>query len=374
MLNKNHNNHAHLLLIIVLVILLTLVSTATLAAQDSPDEPNEPLKVYTSYAEPFVIVEPERLSGFSIDLWKEIALRTELEYEWVVVDNFTDILDNVESGEADVGMSVLVITAEREEVMDFSIPFFVSGLRVMSIKDPIRPFSNIFSAIFSLDVLKLLIVFFGLIMVAANVIWFFERQTNDNHFPKGYLAGIWEAIWWAAVTVTTVGYGDKVPLGKVGRVLALFWMVTGLFLVANLTAGVTAHITVMELQGHEKRLQDMARSTVVTIADTAAEEFLIQRGIKYITAENLEEAHQMLKDDRAAGVVLNAPLLTYYAQQHGNDDLEVMGETFEEQYTAIALPQNSPYREIINQALLTIFEDGTFDEIYLKWFGEEVEW
>lgn len=360
------------ILLILFLTFLALVPATTLLAQDT--ESPLPLQVYTSATPPFVIVEPDRLAGFSIDLWKEIALRADLEYEWVVVDEFSEILENVASGEADVGMSALVMTAEREQVMDFSHPFFVSGLRVMTIKEPIRPFRNIFSAIFSLDVLKLFAAFFVLILIIANIVWFFERRSNDDHFPKGYLAGLWEAIWWAAVTVTTVGYGDKVPLGKIGRVLALFWMVAGLFLVANLTAGVTAHLTVTTLQGQEKRLQDMAKSTVATVADTAAEEFLIQRGIKYITATSLDEAHQMLRDGRAAGVVLNAPILDYHVQQQGNNDLEVIGETFEEEFSGIALPPNSPYRETINQALLSIIEDGTFDEIYRKWFGEEVEW
>lgn len=349
-----------------------LGSTVTLLAQDS--EPPTPLKVYTSATPPFVIVEPDRLAGFSIDLWKEIALRADLEYEWIVVDDFMELLENVESGEADVGMSAIVMTAEREQVMDFSHPFFVSGLRVMTIKEPIRPFRNIFSAIFSLDILKLFAAFFVLIIVIANIVWFFERRSNDDHFPKGYVAGLWEAIWWASVTVTTVGYGDKVPLGKIGRVLALFWMVAGLFLVANLTAGVTSHMTVTALQGQEKRLEDMAKSTVATIGDTAAEAFLVQRGIKYITAENLDEAHKMLLDGRATGVVFNAPLLDYYVQQQRSDDLEVIGETFEEEFSGIALPIDSPYRETINQALLSIIEDGTFAEIYLKWFGKEVEW
>lgn len=372
MMNTIHNKHKYSILLILLIIFLSLTSAIALHAQDSPDEQTAPLKVYTSAVPPFVIVEPDRLAGFSVDLWKEIAFRAELEYEWVVVDRFTETLENVENGEADVGLP-FVITAKREQVMDFSHPFFVSGLRVMTIKEQIRPFRNVFSAIFSLDVLKLFAAFFFLIVIVANIVWFFERRTN-SHFPKGYFAGLWEAIWWAAVTVTTVGYGDRVPLGKVGRIFGLFWMVAGLFLVANLTAGVTAHMTVMELQGQNKRLEDMAKSTVATIADTTAEEFLIRRGIKYITATDLDEAHQMLLDGRAEGVVLNAPVLNYYVQQHGNGDLEVIGETFEEEFSGIALPIGSPYRETINQALLSIFEDGTFDEIYRKWFGEEVEW
>lgn len=373
MKDKIYKRQTQFILLLAFVSILTLISAATLLAQDSPDDQDAPLKVYTSAAPPFVIVEPERLTGFSIDLWKEIALRTDIEYEWVVVNGFPDLQKAFESGEADAGISAIVMTSEREKIMDFTHPFFISGLRVMTIKEPIRPFRNIFSAVFSWDVLSLFAAFFILIIIVANIVWFFERHTN-SHFPKGYLAGIWEAIWWAAVTVTTVGYGDRVPLGKVGRIFGLFWMVAGLFLVANLTAGVTAHMTVKELQGQNQRLEDMAKSTVVTIANTTVETFLTERGIKYITATTLEEAHQLLLDGKAEGVVLDAHILSYYVQQQGNNDLEVIGETFEEEFYGIALPLDSPYRELINQTLLDIMDDGTFNEMYKKWFGENVAW
>ncbi len=357
----------------VIIIFIIRGTTDTLLAQDDELEASDPLQVYTTQSEPFVFVKPERLSGFSIDLWKEIAFRANLEYEWVVVDRFTDILEGVTSGEADVGISAISMTAEREKVMDFTHPYFISGLRVMTLKQEIRPLRNTLSIIFSLDVLKLFGVFFILIVISAHIIWLLERRTNE-HFPHGYLEGLWEAIWWAAVTVTTVGYGDRVPLGKAGRVLGLFWMVAGLFLVANLTAGVTSQMTVRELQDQHRRLADMANSTVATKRGTTAEDFLIGRGINYIIADDLEEAHQMLLDDRAEGVLLDAPLLTYYAQKNGNGQLEVIGEAFEEEFYGIALPLGSPHREQINQILLEIIDDGTFNEIYMKWFGEDVEW
>merc|ERR1712216_705028 len=49
-----------------------------------------------------------------------------------------------------------------------------------------------------------------LIGLAAHLIWFFERLHNPA-FPRRYLAGIDDAMWFSAVTMTTVGYGDKTP-------------------------------------------------------------------------------------------------------------------------------------------------------------------
>ena len=373
MIDSKRNLPTRYIFLLSLTTLFLLCSAATLRAQDSSNDQNVPIKVYTGSAPPFVIIEPQRLTGFSIDLWKEIALRSGLEYEWVVIDHVPDILASIESGEADVGMAPIVINSEREKVMDFTHPYFISGLRVMIIKEPIRPFRNIFSAIFSWDVFRLFAAFFILILIVANIVWLVERHAN-SHFPKGYFAGVWEAVWWAAVTVTTVGYGDRVPLGKAGRIIGLFWMFAGLFLVANLTAGVTAHITVKELQGQNKQLEDLAKSTVVTIADTTIEIFLTERGINYITATTMEEAHQLLLEGKAKGVVMDAHILSYYAQKHGNGELEVIGESFEEEFYGMALPIDSPHRELINQTLLDIIDDGTFNEIYRKWFGENVAW
>ncbi len=145
-------------------------------------------------------------------------------------------------------------------------------------------------------------------------------------------------------------------------------------LVANLTAGVTASMTVMELQGQNKRLEDMAKSTVATTANTTAEKFLQERGINTIIADDLDDAHEMLLDGRVEGVVLDAPILAYYVRENRYGNLEVIGETFKEEFYGIALPIDSPHRELINQTLLDMIDDGTFNEIHKKWFGEDVEW
>lgn len=51
----------------------------------------------------------------------------------------------------------------------------------------------------------------------------------------------WEGIWWAWQTVTTVGYGDIVPISFTGRILAIFLMLIGLALLSLLTANFSAY-------------------------------------------------------------------------------------------------------------------------------------
>lgn len=51
-----------------------------------------------------------------------------------------------------------------------------------------------------------------------------------------------DALWWAAVTVTTVGYGDKFPISSEGRWIAVGLMMTGIAVVGSITASLAAWI------------------------------------------------------------------------------------------------------------------------------------
>jgi polar amino acid transport system substrate-binding protein len=47
------------------------------------------------------------------------------------------------------------------------------------------------------------------------------------NFPMGYAQGIQEAVWYCLVTVTTVGYGDRVAKNTVARLVTAVWMMIG---------------------------------------------------------------------------------------------------------------------------------------------------
>jgi voltage-gated potassium channel len=52
-----------------------------------------------------------------------------------------------------------------------------------------------------------------------------------------------DALWWAMVTITTVGYGDKVPVTAGGRGVAVVFMVTGVVMFGLLTATITSYFS-----------------------------------------------------------------------------------------------------------------------------------
>ena len=58
--------------------------------------------------------------------------------------------------------------------------------------------------------------------------------------PESNIKTAGDAIWWAFVTITTVGYGDRFPVTSAGRIIAAFLMITGVALFGTFTGFVAA--------------------------------------------------------------------------------------------------------------------------------------
>lgn len=340
------------------------------------------LRVVTKRVEPFVIYQEERYTGFSIELWEKIAQEVDadpsidIEYEIYAVDTVAKLLDEVERGAADVATAEISITSEREQTLDFSHPFFESGLQIMvqqqtdSVLGAI--IGGVLSIIFSPQLLYVCGVFVLMLLVAAHLIWFFERRHNSE-FPSTYFEGIWEGLWWAIVTVTTVGYGDKTPQSVIGRLLGMIWILAGYFIFAYFTASVASTITLQELQGTINGPEDLPGKMVATVEKSVAAEYLSKLNVRTFKVDDIQDAYQALEQGKVDAVLYDSPVLQYYARNQGQGKVYVVGPVFQPQSYGIALQEDSPYQEEINFALLKLIENGTYKEIYEKWFGEETE-
>jgi polar amino acid transport system substrate-binding protein len=109
----------------IIIILLTFLTLSSYAFAQ------ETLKIVTIERAPFVIQKGEKLTGFSIDLWKEIADYLEMPYEFEVQTNFAKMLNLIKKSGANAAISNITIDVDRQEIFDFSDSYFEGGLQIM---------------------------------------------------------------------------------------------------------------------------------------------------------------------------------------------------------------------------------------------------
>jgi len=94
-----------------------------------------------------------------------------------------------------------------------------------------------------------LLIMLTLIIVSACLMFTVENAAHPGRFQS-----VAEAIWWAVVTLTTVGYGDITPITFAGRLLAIMIMILGVGTMA-LPAGIMAARFSEELQNRREILR-----------------------------------------------------------------------------------------------------------------------
>jgi len=97
----------------------------------------------------------------------------------------------------------------------------------------------------------LLVYGIGLVIIAATVVASVEGGENASiqSFP--------DALWWAVVTITTVGYGDMVPVTAVGRAVGFILMLGGIAFFSGLTANFASFLVRGHDDPHKKALTEL---------------------------------------------------------------------------------------------------------------------
>lgn len=350
-----------------------------LLAQNPPAPPvpaaGQSLAVVTKTVVPFVFEKNGRLAGYSIELWERIVREANLPFDpatgYRVVETVPQMIEAVATRQADVGVAAVSITSERAAQIDFSYPFKQSGLQILTKNQPGGSFRKIVRGLFEDDILWLLGGLLFVLILNSHIIWFLERTRNPESFPAGYLAGLWEAIWWSVCTIITGGCENKTPLGVAGRLTAIVWMLAGAGLFTYITATITSAMTVDTLHSDVQSLADLKsrKWPVGTIAGSTAEDFLQRQGFSVTGFPDVEAAAAALEKENVKAVVYDAPVLQYYAKNNADKALGVVGDLFEKQSYGIAVPQGSPYRKEITRSILALREQGYFEELENKYFG-----
>ncbi len=353
---------------VVLAVAVPLAALAAKQASADPEAGARVLRVGTMQAPPFAMKgEDGEWQGLAIDLWLELAATLGLRFEFEERP-LQDLVKDIADGSLDVVVG-LTITGERERVMDFSHPFHTAGLAIAVPRERRGAgWLRVAEQFFSLQFAALLMLLLLVLLVSGVLVWLFERRRNQEMFGGGPAKGIGSGVWWSAVTMTTVGYGDKAPKTLGGRMVALVWMFASVIILSSFMAAITSSLTLGGLHGSVRGLSDLPRVRVGTLAGSVSAEFLAANNIRFVGFENLSDGLQSLADGTIAAFVQDAPLLVYRVNTDFKDRLEVLPGTFSRQDYGVALSDGSALREPLNVALLAYIHSETWQRLLDAYF------
>ncbi|WP_166253805.1 transporter substrate-binding domain-containing protein [Marinobacter salicampi] len=214
---------------------------------------------------PFEMMDPEteEMIGFDMEIIAEVADRAGFDYELNTMD-FNGIIPALQTGNVDIAIAGITITEEREKIVDFSDPYYDSGLRIL------------------------------------------VRKNNDDI----------------------------------------------------------------------EKLEDLEGKKVGTKIGSTSYDFLTKElddndGVTPYPGSS--DMYMALMSGNVDAVFYDAPNVGYFASTKGEGKVKTVGKLYEGQQYGIALKDGSEWVEDVNKALASMKEDGTYKDIYEKWFGEMPE-
>lgn len=281
----------------------------------------------------------------------------------VWVDSFPALIEELEAGRADVAVAPLAPTAERETRIDFTSAVIASGPS-LGYHERIEGTSSILAAIFTREVLSILLVAMTGLLLLGHFIWLAERKADDDHFAPGYVQGVGDGVWWAAVTVTTVGYGDKSPSTRAGRVVALFAMLLSLFLVSAFVSQITTILQGSRVVAPFDDLESLGNRPVGVVDGSSFAAFLEGEGANVVPYQTQNDVFVAAAEGEIDAVVSNPFALADDGPRYG---ITQTGDILYDEFETFGVAQGSPWREPINQALAALQADGEVGEIVARW-------
>ena len=339
------------------------------AQTPGPPEARE-LVIGTKVAPPFAMkAEDGTWRGISIDLWQRIADRTHLRYRFQET-TLRGLIDGVANGSLDAAVAALTVTGPRHRVVDFTQPFYSTGLGIAVPSDAGINWWSIIRYVFSLGFFRAAAVLFFASLSVGVILWLIEHRHNE-HFGA-HRQGLGASVWWSAAAMTQIGgaaAGEKVPKTLPGRLLAMVWMVTSVIVFASLTATLTSQMTLKHLRGPVNGEADLQYVRVAAIAGTETTEYLSRERIAYEVFADAEAGLLALRNGRIDALVYDRPLLLWLVNERFSGSLRVLNGTFDPQVYAIALPQGSELRMPINLALLDAIRSDWWRETLFEYLG-----
>ncbi|XP_078661668.1 glutamate receptor 2-like [Branchiostoma floridae x Branchiostoma belcheri] len=356
-----------------------------------------------------VLTGNDRFQGLCMELLAWLSAELGFTYElYEVADgeygrykqengSWTGMVGDVVAGTADMAAAIVSITSQRQDVGDFTLPFYSNGITLAMRKSQpsksnwgfVKPFEGRLWATILLTALA--------VAVFQGVANFLTRKRDPE--TKAYVnpgrrfiwrdSGFWEHAWQSWVLLVQFS-PDFLPRSLSGRTVTFFWGIGVLVAVSTYTANLAAFLTVSSAAPSISSPEDLltqseiAYGAVETYA--SGEQFLTTSTEPYhslgiamwvnresVLVQSVAEGLAKARDENYA-LFTDSAELDYAVSGFVSRkpcDLKTVGRLFWQTGFGFFLPKDSPYVVEFNRAILRAEEEGVTGELDHKWIKSQ---
>ncbi|CAL9687653.1 unnamed protein product [Knipowitschia caucasica] len=372
------------------------------------------LKIVTLLEEPFVMVaenilgQPKRYKGFSIDVLDALAKILGFKYDiYQVADgkygtalpngSWNGMIGELIGKRADLALSAITITPERESVVDFSKRYLDYSVGILMRKSEEK--INIFSLLAPFDLavwacIAAAIPVVGIMIFLLRRIQAVRCQSNTGGHPTPSVStSLQSAIW--IVYGAFVQQGSDAILGSVAlRIVMGSWWLFTLIVCSSYTANLAAYLTVSRMDNAVRSFADLSKQSDLmygTVRDSAVYEYFRAKGTNPLEQDNtFAELWKIVNKNNGHDNSVSSPMegikkvkrepyaflwdmavVEYAALTDDDCTLTIAGNSRSTRGYGMALQHGSPYRDLFSQKILELQQKGDLDILKQKWWPKK---
>ncbi|XP_029916888.1 glutamate receptor ionotropic, delta-2 [Myripristis murdjan] len=366
------------------------------------------LRVVTVLEEPFVMVsenvlgKPKKYQGFSIDVLDALSNYLGFKYEiYVAPDHkygslqadgqWNGLMGELVFKRADVGLSALTITPERESAVDFTTRYMDYSVGVLLRKA--ERTVDMFACLAPFD-LSLWACIAGTVLLVGILVYLLN-WLNPPRLPMGSVSSttLYNSMWF--VYGSFVQQGGEVPYTTLAtRMMMGVWWMFALIVISSYTANLAAFLTITRIENSIQSLQDLSKQTELpygTVLDSAVYDQVRSKAMNPFERDpmysqmwrminrtggadnNVEESKEGIRKVKYGrfGFVWDAAVLEYVAINDEDCSFYTVSNNAPDRGYGIAMQHGSPYRDIFSQRILELQQNGDMDILKLKWWPRD---